>query len=545
MIDIKQKKLFRKLVRSEFIIAFLISLIIWTIFFTFTGLLFSGFHLIDDHEIAVMNSDLHSMNFFDVLHKWLMVDRSVSRFRPAYYIHRVFQARVFGLSWTLWFAYGCLQASITTAGLFIFTRSLQFTRVEAALFAGLSVFGYQAITWWRLAPAETTAMPFLAIALACAALSLNDKRKQRLLNVVFVLSTLFASLCKESFVLFIPAICLVRAWTIWRTNPKPSLTQVLRHREILPCYLLLLICVLEILLIKFTVGTGGIGYAGIDTTAFNINRIILVFSVLAQRGNLLFAFVSLGTFCVLILLQRRFDHSRNVTIDRSLLVGLVFLLTVPLQVWLYTKSGLDQHYLFPAIIACSLLNVQALALYRQNRLKWLTGLLTAILSFLLLQNVYLTWNAFHEFALEGQGTTALFRNLESCTQQESPVLVIANPRIHYELSYSIKRYLTYVFDRKNLVVSTYGGEGTDFKSNAFPEEVAWNFIDPKSIKQLYDSRSLDSIAVKSDIDAIVVFPKLKDDFLNSSQDWFQPNQYQQSEHELNYIGGTILLYCKK
>lgn len=544
MATIKQGSLLKKLLTSEYFIATYISLAIWIVLFIASGLLFSGFHFIDDHEIVVMNSDLQTMSLPDVLHKWLLVDYNIPRFRPVYYIHRVLQTKLFGLNWIAWFAYACLQSSITTVCLFIFARSLQFSKLESALLAGLIVFGQQSVAWFRLGPAETTAMPFLAVALACAAIDFRDKRSNSLRNFLLCLSTLFASLCKESFILFIPAICLIRVWSICRNNLNISFKQILYHRDIFPCYFLLAIFGLEVLYIKFVIGTGGTGYAGVDASNFNFTKIVSTFSVLAQQGNLLFALIFLSLFCLLGGLRKVINRTTKLEIDRSLLVGLVFILIIFPQVLLYTKSGFSGHYLLPALMGCALLNIQILALYRQNRLEWLQWLLVIILSAILFQNIQLTWTSFNNFALEGQEIRALFQNIETYTQAKTSILIVANPRIHYEFSYSLKQYLNYVSRRENLVLSTYGLEGTDFKAN-IPEEAAWSFLDPKAVKQMYGERSLDAIYNKSNIGAIIVFSRLKDDFLATSKSWFQPDRYRQSEHNLYYFGGSILLYCKK
>jgi len=73
------------------------------LFLLLTKTVVSGFHFVDDHEIIKIKNELQSSGLVDVAAKWVKEDMfSNTRFRPVYYIIRVFETKLFGSDFQLW-----------------------------------------------------------------------------------------------------------------------------------------------------------------------------------------------------------------------------------------------------------------------------------------------------------------------------------------------------------------------------------------------------------------------------------------------------------
>jgi hypothetical protein len=516
---------------------FLIILSFWIIIFSTSDLLFSGFHFVDDHDIVMIHYDLKNLSNIEVITKFIAANQG--RFRPMYYVHRVLQTQIFGVNWAAWFSFNAILASITTFFLFLFGGVIQLSIRNAVLLTALTVLGNQASAWWRLGTAETYGMLYLSAALFFAAFASKATRFRSLWNCIFIVLIVLASLSKESFILFIPAACLIKIWAYSKLN-RVSL-QISLSKNAVTSIVLLAVCVVETLYIKYVVGVGGTGYAGIDSSSFDPQRIWLVSKILAERGFLPVSVLAMTTALVCAYFKRK---SHRFPLNNLAEVLIIFFAATLPQILLYTKSGLDFFYLFPALIGYSFLTVQILALL-DGYSKYLSQFFVFVLIFFIAQNIIVTWTASSVFAKEGNSTRRLLDNVEQCAQQNQPVLVVANPRVHNELSFSIKRYLNYKSGIDNLFVSTYGTERTQFSSETFKdEEGSWQFIDPKVVEVWYDHRTLARIQDKGAIASIVIFPGLEKDFLQSSRGWFILKNYKRYYYSLDYMGGTITMYCK-
>ncbi|NEP52823.1 MAG: hypothetical protein F6K65_30095, partial [Moorea sp. SIO3C2] len=219
----------RKLL-SNFIVFTLIVITFFSIAYQ-TGLINSGFrYFIDDHQIPQLSYDLTNKGFLKTVSTWLNIDKSVNRFRPFYIINLVTVTQLFGINSTLWFLYITLLGSLTTFFIFVFGRLLNFSVLIALIFSISTLLGSQSEIWTRPIIPDAYGMFFLSVSLVFLGLSCKPKYNKGFTNVVFVIFTIFMSLCKESYLIFIPTLMVGKLF-LYKNETQHSLWQTIKHNK--------------------------------------------------------------------------------------------------------------------------------------------------------------------------------------------------------------------------------------------------------------------------------------------------------------------------
>lgn len=528
-----------RLSRSANLIVLLGILIIYFLFYWKTEFLTAGFrYFIDDHQIPTIQYDLEQNGFFNTISAWIEMDRGIPRFRPFYYINLISATAVFQLHATVWAVYTCLLASFTTFFLFLFTRLQGFSISLSLLFAVVTLWGAQAEIWARLSIPEAPGTFFLSLSLVLAILGAKPSRQSRFLDISLIISVLLSSLYKEVFILFIPALVAIRIHAYSRLN-QVSIYQAVRANWKISA-VMLVIAAIETLYIKFFIGTKATGYAGFDSTNLKLNNLIITTKTLAQAG--LFELLLLSIFLLLVITLAQKQSLLNLC-KQLLPSAVIFLLIVVPQILIYAKSGIGGYYLVPGIIGFALLTVEVLNLLQQ-RLKFLGYIAIALtFSVLLWSTTPVMWTMYNRIAQDSFAMNSLFQKTLSCKSQEDPILIALNPRVRYEVAVAVKRVMNYVYREDNLVLATYGLEKTDFPSDTLKEaEQRWEFLNPEEISNSYNN-SIRSFQDKSKLETIVVFDHLNEDFIRTSQDWFNPRDFEQTDYEISFAPAS--LYCRK
>lgn len=516
--------------KHEYLTALLVALVFWFLLFISSGSLFSGYHFTDDHEIAAIHYDFvhHRSELFEVMKQWLKADHLSGRFRPFYYIHRITEARIFGMNLFLWSFYTGMLAVLTTFFLFAFGRFLRLSFVAAIVLAFLTTLGAQSAIWWQLGPAETIGTFLLSVALFFAGLSATQDQHQARYQSGFVIAAILMSLCKESLVVAIPAIAFMQVW-LSHVNSTKSWFQAIKDNQ-LALTVLSLIFLIELFFIKYFVGLRGTGYAGVEGTSFS--RIFLVAKTLSHYGS---GWLILFTIALILIINYRSNIDRSI---RSLMNAsypsvLLFILLVLPQLIVYAKSDISQRYLLPAVLGYSLL-IALLYQYFQANYKSLSYIVLGLITVSLVINLNVAWNAARVFANEGRSTHALLKTIEMNTKVDESIGLITHPLVYVEWNLSIKRYLSYIAHRDNLYLGTYSPQ----KDQYFMKALA-----------IYERKNLEQLSNKEQIQCITVFPELNNAFLRRSADWFVKTNYQayvfdNFNRNLN-PDSKIYLYCKK
>lgn len=527
---------------SRYLINSSVFIVIIVIFFAaawWTGLLTSGFrYFIDDSQIVLMHQDLSEHGYFDTLIRWVQYDRSVARFRPVYQVNIVTLTRIFGLNSTFWFAYITLLGGLTAFFLFCFGRLLNFSISISLIFSISTLLGWQSEIWARPLIPDAYGMFFLSTALVFLGLSYRSSNSV-LYKYLFVVSTLLMSLCKESYIIFIPFLIFLNVFLFSRFNQVSLGEGVIKTKDL--SLVLTFIFALELIYVIFFLGTGGTGYAGVDESSFQIRSILLAGYTFLQHSLLEIAFLGLAVFFVLQKIRREPDLS--IYQELAYFFVLLILALVP-QILLYSKSGITAgFYLFPAIVVASLFIAKSLSFISQGS-RHLGLLLVILTSMILLSKIPAVLAVNTKIAQDSRYMNKMLEQVEICADEDQKILVVVNPRVRYEAADALQRVLRKTAGRNNLLIATYGLDKTQFYSNFLEEvEKQFMFLDPQSMDKNYQNETILDLEDKNEIKVIIVFDKLDTEFSATNKDWFDPQGYQLTEFDISF--SPVSLYCRK
>ncbi|MDD1623348.1 MAG: hypothetical protein LUO94_01100 [Methylococcaceae bacterium] len=525
------------------ILGVLACFVFWFLLFYVTGLFSSAFHLIDEHILMEIHVDLAAADaeLGTVIKKWVVMDFNERRFRPLYYTSRVLRAEIFGLSWPAWSLYNAFLAASTSAALFLFGTLLGFTTFSSLCLAALSTLGRPSSTWWWLGTPEAEANFLLALAFLCVARAVTQGNARTRNELAAIVLSLLASLTKEGMILYLPAIAAIRVWLpcwLYGRTLKSALLDAWPFIAALG-----FIAVIEILCLLLTVGTSGTGYAGVDAGTFDLGRIRSGFNALAPMAAFRILTVAMAIALLARVLYRRANTDRAFA---ALVLGwLVFLIGAVPQVLLYSKSGWVDHYFNPVVISCALLLVLSVEYLRRFN-RWIY-LVFAV--FLVLQiNQRFKWTRDHarHYASEGVALQQMLRSAMECMHDGEPLLLVANPRMHYEEAFSLRTYLAVLWKQDRIYLATVGASGSEIFSNALSsQEQTRAYLNPKILEDYYfrgDTLSRLTPVERERLGAIVILSpeSLQNDFLAGASDWLQPGRYRSTDFDLHAIQMQLL-----
>jgi hypothetical protein len=341
--------------------ALLLFFCLWFGMTCFSGSLFSGYHIVDDHEIISIHNDFNNhVPLLSVLKRELTNDFSI-RFRPLFYADRILTIRVLGDNFLLWSIYRTIMAVFTSFLLFIAARNLGFGFWEAFLFPLLSLFGIQSNVWFWRGPAEAGATLLFAFSLYCICLRVHDRHAQPFHNIAFIISCVAMSLTKENYTLTIPSLCVLAAY-FDKSRNNVSWADAIKTRWVVYAFLFCFVAA-DLAVINYIVGTNRIGYAGVQINVLKYAAVFCQYIVYNGEGIVL---------CMCILLFAVFYRNNR---EKSLVFISALLLFVALQSFLYAKSGLlsgQGRYLLPASIGFGLA-ISAILHFLKNNPNDLSG----------------------------------------------------------------------------------------------------------------------------------------------------------------------------
>jgi hypothetical protein len=530
------RKIFEYLINFFVLIVLILAFLITA---SQTGLLTSGFrYLIDDHQIPLMYNDLENKGLIETIFTWINYDRSLGRFRPYYQVQIVTLAQLFGLNSVLWFLYISILGSLTAFFLFFFGRLLKFSVPVALVFSISTLLGSQSEIWIRPLIPDSQGMFFLSIALVFLGLSCKYENHSRLNNIFLIIFTILMSLSKESYIIFIPTLIALKIW-LFSYFREVSPWQGIKLNKV-SFISLAFILTLELSYIIFYLGTSGTGYAGVDKNSLQISAIMSTINILLRDSFCLITFVFL---VLLLILSRLNKESIWIPLKEILPFFIFFLISLIPHVLLYSKSGISAgFYLFPFIAIACLFLAKILSLI-DNYSKWLNILLLTIVCIFLISNLASTWRMYSQQANDSKAINNLLKQVDQCTPNDQTILVVVNPRVRYEVADALQRVLRNTANKNNLIVATYGLEKTNFYSETLKQiEKNWNFLEPKAVVAMYQSRTILNAQNKNNINAVIIFDGLDNDFIKTNKEWFTPKEYHLTSFNISFAQAS--LYCK-
>ena len=305
----------------------------------------SGFHLVDDWEFAKYMDwmTLEGRSLWECLREAVGYDLTM-RFRPLYYINRVFMTAVFGINLTAMSVVKALEIVAALVLLYYCARQMKCNMVYAALFALTVMVGYQSPVWWKLGPQESYDIMMFALGFCLLLAWLRTGKRWYAFGSVGALFLM--SIYKEPFILLLPFVGLYVLYEeMWgRKVTWLNLWEAVKKR--FP-YLLAIGCifVVEMFLIVFVIGTNNYSYVGLDESV-TMEQYVQAWSLAAHTD--LKWYVRFGIVLCLIFLTY-WEQTKKLGWEILLMLSVI----VP-QCISYSKTAMSERYLLPCVFGFAL-----------------------------------------------------------------------------------------------------------------------------------------------------------------------------------------------
>jgi hypothetical protein len=475
----------------------------------------------EDYELL----DMHQ-RFVSGQHFWpVVVDymRHESNRLRIFYPIRAALVECFGARVVFFRFLYTLMGTFTAFFLYRFMRFLKYRFWEAVAFPLVLLNGTYLYVWWRMGIGENIGMLFLSAGLAVAAVA-DSAKKRAWLDVLFVAMIGCMSLCKESFMVIVPAILFLKIWVLKQTDGGTWAKSFKRQAGVVAA-LTGLVAFQLFWTLRFTGTTFG-GYAGVEK--FNWGHFASVCRDLAKESR---AF-AIGGLLILILISavrapRKYLGFLTESVPAFLFFGLF---SVPI-LFLYQKTGIYYHYALPGVFGVWFL---FFCLYQTFGKNWgwvrhavCIGLLAA--AFSVGTREAIPYGVL--FRDESRACETLMTEISRGTKADDAILIVLDPVRNLEYSYAMDRYLDAFAKRKNrYLFPILRKQYTDF------EKALLEY--PPGPLGVYRNRMFNDLADPASIRAIVVFPYTEIWFLITSRSWFHPSEFKKIQ------AGNFILYCR-
>ncbi|MEO8209460.1 MAG: hypothetical protein ABI840_02780 [bacterium] len=507
---------------SRDILGFIIFFSFWFGLFIYSGSLTSGYHFIDDHQILTLTEQLKTSSVNSVIKDFYLVELHF-RFRPMFNVVRVVFAFLFGSNFTFWAISFGLLGVLTSFFLFKFGTTIGFSFIQSIIFALLTLVGVQSVMWYQYGDAENLGMFFLSISLFLLAKSIFSSKYTSIYRAGFLLSMIFSSLSKESFVIVIPAILFLQQWLYSSKNNVSLFTAI--KKNILSIIILTVVLLLEMFLIIYLIGTDPTGQTGIDN---NILSMFFVRSFFYEiRHFNIFLIILFGVFLIIENIITHKNSTENFLKDFLKITTFFFLLIFP-QFALYFKSGIMDRYYLPLMIGFTFyLLYLTKKIWDNFHISHFTKYLYLFLIiFFLIEEVrvntipYLVKNA-----EDSRSTNSLLNSIIQNADEDSNIIIVMDPAQYFELCKSLIDYLKHFGDREKFSVKfTY----RDHITKIYSDSSFYKKCQERTFK-MFKNILFDSLKNIDDIQCVVIFPQLEKNFLRENNSWFDTGSYRREE----------------
>jgi hypothetical protein len=403
-------------------------------------------------------------------------------------------------------------------------------------FALLTIFGNQASTYARFGTPETTSTLFIALSFLCASIIPRRRILQMLLNGLFVLFAILAALNKEACILMLPALAFFRVWK-YRDKCNTSWIRAIKL-NIISLLILTMAFFSFLLFIKF-MGISGPGYAGISKDVVDLRLLRHAMKTLFTKTSL-----SLALIIGITLIWWMLRNGHRISSDIWGLYLCCMLIILP-QIFLYSKSGIDNHYLFPAVIGIAIITVFPLREFEMKYQKmWIFFMV--VIGVLIIQHVYVTFKYQRQVTQTTQEINDLIKDISTIAGSNKKVLIFGNPYIHFEKLFGFKTVMAQIIGNEQTYLATYGSIHTMLLTQISDgDEKKWGYIDSQMVEKWFTPHLYSRMnkADKMDVSAIVLLsPTIVElDFKKWGEDWMDFSQYSEKQ----YRAIDVAVYSRK
>lgn len=463
---------------NEVIVAGVVSFIYVFSVLLFTGTLFSGYHLIDDHEILRYATAFHDGSYtwktilttgiFDYFSEGI-------RFRPLYTTLRLIRSWLFGTNYIAWYITVGMEVVFCLVLAYCIVRKMRGGVLQACLVSMLIVTGEQSEIWWRLGPQEPTGL-FLCL-LCMLTIQLYEEKPRLSRGLGVVVSSFFMAASKESFTILLPSMGLFCIACDFLGSHYNSLWEGIKKTFIKNVWIFLgmfMIFCINIYVIVYRVGLLSIGYAGIDREAGVPGYIAMIRGMLKWDSLKVYEGI-LGVSVILLLISLIGGWRKKQQIEKifsvkkmgKLLMGLTMLSIIAGQMVLYAKSGMSVRYLIPASVGFSFLVFYIMFSEMTN--KYCRGVLMAV-GYLSLVFLYLTaWQDGKDFSVQGRQLHDCFATVEKELEKDDSIIICIDEETEnsFALYADINLGMKYVYSWEEK--GFYSLSGVDRELGSFEE----------------------------------------------------------------------------
>lgn len=439
--------------KKEWCIVFVWLSVTMLLFMKITGILDSGYHLIDDHEVYEIKADFLQFGFWGTMIKWLKADLNI-RFRFSYFIFRILECYFLGDRFKLWHI---TQSMISALGVFtayFFARRMQTPPWLSYLFS-MVIFlgGGQSAVLWRLGPQEGMGVLLLMLTL----ISLTYYAENKKIFGVSVILTFFLAGIKESFLILLPLLPLLLLIIEMRREGDFDLLKC-RNRirdKWLYWVVTYAIFAVDMCIVIFRVGTNEIGYAGIDS-AYGVKEYfkgILGICLGSFRVYILISGVGILFLLACLLTLKRKVFTKDISAE-ILVSVLAFGYIVASQFVLYAKSGMDERYLIPATVGFSIFWIIDInSIVKKLSVPFFCHSIFMVFLTLALIVGGKESESACLYAMDGKNTTEMMEQIARY-EDLNPDIIIS---LGYEMDFSVSVYLQEKYGIKTVYNVNYSG----------------------------------------------------------------------------------------
>lgn len=451
--EVIRKKYKEYSLSKEFCIVFIWFSFMVFIFMSSTGVLNSGYHFIDDHEIYEIRKDFPQFGFWGTMIKWLKGDLN-QRFRFTYFLIRVSQCYLLGDNFKLWHIVQSMVSVLSIFSSYFVARKMQTPPWLSYIFSMLVFLGGgQGAVLWRLGPQENFGVLLLMLTLISL---IYYSENEKMLIPSIVLTILLGGI-KEAFLLLLP---LLPFWLLTIKLKKEKVKSLKRCWEIIKnqykyWVFTYIIFIIDMCIIIFWVGTNKIGYAGIDHQ-FGVKEYFKAILRICCGSFRLYTVMNILGI-ILLLFYLIFLIKKNINMLKPFLAYILipiltygYILTS--QFILHAKSGMGERYLIPATIGFAFFWIIDITyiIKKINLPVRYYYFFIAVLSIILILGLKDEKNA-REYAQDGKYTTEMLGEVAR-NQEANPDIIVS---LGYERDLSASVYLQEKYGIKSLFNVNY------------------------------------------------------------------------------------------
>lgn len=422
------------------------------IFMHHFGVLDSGYHLIDDHEIYSFRSHIEDYGFWGNL-KFLLSEDLVMRFRPAYIFFRTLFICLVKDNFFIWHLVFSVLSGVNFSLLYVASREFGCGICVSYIFSIITfIGGGQSALLYRLGPQEAIALVLLLMWLVI--LLWYKKRNSKLCIFLLLFLEILIAGFKESFLALIPIFPILGTYLLAADKNLPfsfkGYLNVLKEQKVLLGGSVLIFSLGAAFTVFYT-GVGGIDYAGL-ATEYGLSEWMMAFQKIAT-GRLLPYLLFAAFAIVSVVLYLLIYHKSKGTWAEYGICFVIFFYSIATQFIIYAKSEMYERYLIPSVLIILLWGMPAAFHFFDNsRVKVIYSFICIAFGIFMMFRVD-DQNRIITYAEDGKNTNALFAEigeLESKYGEDMHVIL----DVGYEANYSIITFLSSNYQMNNIHLRT-------------------------------------------------------------------------------------------